>query len=201
MSTMQIINRPISELSVFQNNSRTHSPEQVAQIARSLQEFGWTNPLLIDETGRIVAGHGRLAAAVSLGMEEVPTITLTGLTDAQVRAYVIADNKLAENAGWDLDLLRLEIGALAEFGFDLNLLGFDEEVLSGLLEFVGPNGGLTDENDVPDVPEEPVAKLGDVWILGRHRIICGSSTEADIVARLLRGGGATLDGHRPALWG
>jgi DNA modification methylase len=184
---MQVVTRPISELSPYEKNSRTHSPGQIAQIARSLQEFGWTNPLLIDETGRIVAGHGRLAAAVSLGMEAVPTITLAGLTDAQIRAYVIADNKLAENAGWDLELLRLEVAELKDFGFDLQLLGYEEKELTELLEFVPPNGGLTDPDEVPEVPEEPVTKLGDVWLLGRHRLMCGDSTSGEAVGFLMAG--------------
>lgn len=181
----QVDYRPVSDLIPFARNSRTHSDEQVAQIAASIREFGWTNPLLIDEQGGVIAGHGRLLAARKLGQAEVPCIPLEGLTDAQKRALVIADNKLALNAGWDAELLSSEIAGLGEDGFDLSLLGFSEDELAGLL--VEKTEGLTDPDDVPEPPADPVSKLGDVWLLGKHRIVCGDSTDADTVAKCLNG--------------
>jgi DNA modification methylase len=160
-------------------NPRTHSPAQIAQIARSIAAFGWTNPILIDEHARIIAGHGRLAAAQQLGLAEVPTITLAGLTDAQVRALVIADNQLALNAGWDAELLQMELGELGADGFDLSLIGFSDDELASIL--ADRTDGLTDPDDVPDAPAEPVSVLGDVWLLGRHRLVCGDATsEVDV---------------------
>lgn len=200
MNKPQIEMLPLASLTVYDRNSRTHSPEQISQIANSLREFGFTNPVLIDSSGGIIAGHGRVKAAESIGMDVVPCIRLAHLSEAQKRAYIIADNKLAENAGWDLDVLRIEVGDLNRIGFDLGLLGFDEVALKDLLSFIEPNGGLTDENDVPDVPDEPTTKLGDVWQLGRHRIICGSCTDVDVVSLLLGGGKAALDGNRSPLW-
>ncbi len=177
--------RGVASLIPFARNSRTHSEAQIAQIAASIREFGWTNPLLIDEDGGIIAGHGRLLAARQLGHAEVPCIVLDGLTDAQKRALVIADNKLAMNAGWDADLLSSEIAGLGEDGFDLSLLGFSDDELAGLL--VDKTEGLTDPDAIPEAPAEPVTKLGDVWIMGKHRIVCGDSTDADTVAKCLNG--------------
>jgi len=175
--------RSVEGLIPYARNARTHSDEQVAQIAASIKEWGWTTPVLIDETGQIIAGHGRVMAARKLGLEEIPVMVASGWTEAQRRAYVLADNQLAANAGWDMDLLKVELGDLGEAGFDLDLIGFSGDMLAGLLE--EQTEGLTDEDAVPDVPAEPVTVLGDVWTLGRHRIICGSSTEADTVAKLL----------------
>jgi DNA modification methylase len=166
-------------------NPRTHSPAQIAQIARSITAFGWTNPILIDEHARIIAGHGRLAAAQQLGFSEVPTITLAGLSDAQVRALVIADNQLALNAGWDAELLQMELGELGADGFDLSLIGFSDDELAGIL--ADRTDGLTDPDDVPDAPAEPVSKLGDVWLLGRHRLVCGDATSEVDVSLCLSG--------------
>ncbi len=177
--------RATGELIPFARNSRTHSDEQVAQIAASIREFGWTNPILIDGDNGIIAGHGRLAAARKLGLNDVPVIVLDHLTDAQKRALVIADNKLALNAGWDNDLLSSEIEGLGEDGFDLSLLGFNEAELEALL--AKKTEGLTDPDDVPEVPAEPVSVLGDVWLLGKHRIVCGDCTDADVVAKALNG--------------
>ena len=177
--------RSTGDLIPFARNSRTHSDEQVAQIAASIREFGWTNPILVDGDNGIIAGHGRLAAARKLGMTEVPVIVLDHLTDAQKRALVIADNKLALNAGWDIDLLSSEIEGLGSDGFDLSLLGFNEAELAALL--VEKTEGLTDPDDIPEVPDEPVSVLGDVWVLGKHRIVCGDSTDADTVAKALNG--------------
>lgn len=176
--------RQVADLIPYAKNSRTHSDAQVAQIAASIREFGWTNPVLVDGEGGIVAGHGRVLAARKLKMAEVPTIEISHLTPAQRRAYVIADNKLAENAGWDTDLLKLELGALNDEGFDLSLMGFDLDELEKLLAPEGTDG-LTDPDDVPEAPVNPVAVAGDVWLLGRHRLVCGDSTSADDVAKAL----------------
>lgn len=175
--------RDIGDLLPYARNSRTHSDAQVAQIAASIREFGWTNPILVDTDGTIIAGHGRVMAARKLGEQQVPVITLGHMTDAQRRAYVIADNQLAMNAGWDAEMLKVEIAELADADFDLSLLGFDDKVLAGLT--AEETDGLTDPDEVPEVPVNPVSVLGDVWVLGNHRITCGSSTEADVVARLL----------------
>jgi len=168
--------RPES-LKPYENNSRTHSKEQVDQIVESIKEFGFTNPILIDEEGGIIAGHGRLEAAQRLSLEEVPTITLEGLTEAQKRAYVIADNRLALNAGWDIDTLTSELKSLQAEEFNLDVIGFDPDELAKMLaESVE---GQTDEDEVPEAPETPVTVEGDVWVLGRHRIICGDATNPD----------------------
>jgi len=183
---MQIEHRIVGDLIPYALNSRTHSEPQVTQIAASIREFGFTNPLLIDEQGGIIAGHGRLMAAKKLGMTEVPTITLLGLTTAQKKAYVIADNKLALNAGWDNDLLALELAELKGLDFDLDLTGFSAEEIAALVP-VEIAAGLTDEDAVPEVPEQPVTVLGDVWILGKHRLMCGDSTSIDAVDTLMDG--------------
>ena len=175
----------VAALIPYARNPRTHSDAQVAQIAASIREFGWTNPLLVDEAGTLIAGHGRLLAARQLGMTEVPAITLSHLSEAQKRALVIADNKLALNAGWDDELLRIELADLAELGFDLNLVGFDDFEIADIL--ADRNAGLTDPDDVPDVPAEPVSKLGDVWLLGRHRLVCGDATSEIDVSLCLAG--------------
>jgi len=167
-------------------NSRTHSEDQVNQIASSIKEFGFNNPVLIDEQNGIIAGHGRVLAAQKLGMEEVPTICLSHLSDAQRRAYVIADNKLAMNAGWDDDALQAEIDRLKDDDFDISLLGFDEEELDGIFDDE-PIEGLTDEDEVPEPPAEPKTVEGDIWILGNHRLMCGDSTSVDAVEKLMDG--------------
>ena len=177
--------RAIGALIPFARNSRTHSDEQVAQIAASIREFGWTNPILVDGENGIIAGHGRLAAARKLGLADVPVIVIDHLTDAQKRALVIADNKLALNAGWDFELLASEIEGLGEDGFDLSLLGFNEDELANLL--AEKTEGLVDPDDIPEAPANPVSVLGDVWLLGKHRIVCGDSTDADTVAKCLNG--------------
>ena len=183
---MQIIERKIEDLIPYVNNSRTHSDAQVAQIAASIKEFGWTNPILVDGDKGIIAGHGRLLAARKLGHTQVPTIELKHLTAAQRKAYVIADNQLALNAGWDTTLLTLELQELQKLDFDLELLGFDPKELDALLEPEQVEG-LTDEDAVPDVPEEPKTKLGDIYQLGNHRLMCGDSTSIDAVEKLLNG--------------
>jgi DNA modification methylase len=174
----------LTALAPAERNARTHSKEQIAQLVASISAFGWTNPILIDEDRAIIAGHGRLAAAKASGLSDVPTITLTGLSAAQKRALAIADNKLALNAGWDDDLLRLELGELGLEGFDLSLIGFSDLELKDIL--AERTEGLTDPDDAPDVAD-PITVLGDVWVLGRHRIVCGDSTDAMVVEKALNG--------------
>ena len=176
----------------YARNSRTHTDEQVAQIAGSIKEFGFTNPVLIDGEGGIIAGHGRVLAARKLDLAEVPCIKLDHLTEAQKRAYVIADNKLALNAGWDDEMLAIELGELGDLGFDLSLTGFSMDEIEELQAEPEPEEGLTDEDAVPEVQDDPVTKLGDVWLLGRHRVMCGDSTIIDDVDRLMGGNKADM---------
>lgn len=183
---MQIAQRKVEELIPYVKNSRTHSDAQVAQIAASIKEFGWTNPILVDGENGIIAGHGRLMAARKLGKSEVPVIELKGMTETQKRAYVIADNQLAMNAGWDTSLLSLELADLQSTGFDLDLLGFDPKELAKLLEPEEVEG-LTDEDAVPDVPVEPKTKPGDIYQLGKHRLMCGDSCSVDDMEKLCDG--------------
>jgi DNA modification methylase len=183
---MKITQRSVEDLIPYARNSRTHSDGQVAQIAASIKEFGWTNPILVDGESVVIAGHGRLLAARKLGHTEVPTIELGDLTETQKRAYVIADNRLALDAGWDDEMLRLELGELEELGFDLELTGFTLDEITALKP-VELEPGLTDEDAVPEVPEHPVTVLGDVWVLGKHRLMCGDSTSIDAVEKLMDG--------------
>ena len=175
----------VEDLIPYALNSRTHSDEQVAQLAASIREFGFTNPVLIDEKNNLIAGHGRLLAARKLKLEQVPAVVVTGLDDRKRRALVIADNKLALNAGWDEEALRVELEDLA--GDFSELMGFTDEELAKLLKGDDQTEGLTDEDAVPEVPEVPVTREGDVWILGRHRLMCGDSTSIDAVERLMDG--------------
>jgi DNA modification methylase len=184
---VKITVKKVSELIPYANNSRTHSDEQVAQIAASIKEFGWTNPILVDGTNGIIAGHGRLQAARKLGYTEVPTIELKDLTEAQRKAYIIADNKLALNAGWDNAALTAEFAQLEELGFDLELTGFSLDEIEALKP-IEVTEGLTDEDEAPPVPEEPKTKPGDIYQLGKHRLMCGDSTSIDAVDLLMDGG-------------
>ena len=187
---MKIETMPTGQLVPYARNARTHSDDQVAQIAASIAEFGFTNPILIGEDGVIIAGHGRLMAAQQLGLAEVPVIRLAHLTEIQRRALVIADNRIAENAGWDEGLLAAELSALQELSFDLDLIGFSDEDLAGLLgEITGemPGGAVEGEDDIPEPPAQPVSRPGDLWILGHHRLLCGNSTLATDVERVLDG--------------
>jgi DNA modification methylase len=186
MSEIRIDYVKVSDLIPYAANSRTHSDAQVAQIAASIREFGFTNPILINSEKTIIAGHGRLMAARKLGLEEVPAITLDHLSKAQQKALVIADNQLALNAGWDVDMLKAEIEDLNLEDFDLSLLGFDDKFLDGLLE-PEPTDGLTDEDAVPEAPETPITVQGDVWVLGNHRLMCGDSTSIDALEKLMDG--------------
>ena len=175
--------RAVASLVPYARNARTHSPDQVDQIAASIREFGWTIPVLVDEDGTLIAGHGRVMAAKKLGISDVPVMVAEGWSEAQRKAYVLADNKLALNAGWDNELLRVELEGLKELDFDISLTGFSgDELVSILAE---KTEGLTDPDQTPEPPAEPVTVLGDVWQLGNHRIICGDSTDADCIGKLL----------------
>ena len=176
--------RAIVDLVPYARNARTHSDAQVDQIAASMREWGWTNPILVDETGMIIAGHGRVMAARKLGITDAPVMVASGWTEAQKRAYVIADNKLALNANWDMASLRIEVDELGDLGFDLGLMGFDDTELAGLRL---DQSGLTDPDDVPPAPVNPVSRKGDLWICGNHRLLCGDSTIETDVTRLLAG--------------
>jgi hypothetical protein len=180
-----IVLRDTASLIPYANNSRTHTEARIAQIAASIKEFGFTNPVLLDGQSGIVAGHPRVLAAQLLKMMQVPCIELAYLTEAQRKAYVIADNKLALNAGWDEQLLAIELKGLGELGFDLGLTGFGELEFSAL--FAEKTNGLTDPDKAPEAPENPVSMSGDLWSLGKHRILCGDSTVANDVERVLGG--------------
>ena len=182
---MKIEERGIESLIPYVNNSRTHSDAQIAQIAASIKEFGWTNPILVDGDNGIIAGHGRTLAARKLGMTTVPVIELSGMSDLQRKAYIIADNKLAINAGWDDEVLALELAELQDAGYAMDLIGFDADELDKLLGV--ESEGLTDEDAVPEVPANPVTQQGDVWVLGKHRVMCGSSTVVTDMDKLCNG--------------
>jgi DNA modification methylase len=186
MDDLAIAWRPLGELIPYARNPRTHSDAQVAQIAASIREFGWTNPVLVDDANGIIAGHGRVLAARKLGLERVPVIELAHMTEAQKRAYVLADNQLALNAGWDDVLLRLELADLLGLGFDLGLIGFAEGELERLLAGEGRTG-LTEDDDAPALPEQAITRPGDLWTLGEHRLLCGDATVLADVERVLGG--------------
>lgn len=183
--SIQVEQRRVEDLIPYARNSRTHSDDQVAQIAASIREFGWTNPVLVDGAGGIIAGHGRLLAARKLGLAEAPCIVLDHLSETQKRALIIADNKLALNAGWDNEMLSLELQELAAEDFDMSLMGFSDDELASLT--ADKTEGLTDPDEIPETPAHPVTEFGDVWTLGKHRIVCGDSTDADVVAKCLNG--------------
>ena len=201
MNTLTVEYRKVEALIPYARNPRTHSDAQVAKIAASIVEFGWTNPILVDGTSGIIAGHGRLAAARKLGLDVVPVIELAHLTAAQKRALVIADNRLALDAGWDEELLTLELAELSEAGYDLALTGFEDTEIENLI--FGDESGkdadaeMDDEeqdaaDDVPDAPVAPVSRVGDVWAIGAHRLICGDATDRAVVATLMQGDTARL---------
>lgn len=184
----------VDRLQPYERNARTHSPEQVAKIAASITEFGFTNPILVDSADGIIAGHGRLMAAKDLSLSEVPVIVLDHLSDAQRRAYILADNRLALDAGWDNDTLAQELATLQNDGFDLELTGFSDEELADLLEGVDveqvdPQG---DPDEVGDPPTDPVTVPGDVWVMGKHRLMCGDSLSIDNARTLLGNSQADL---------
>ena len=181
------VTKNIQDLIEYDSNPREHAPEQIQQVAESIKEFGWTMPILIDETNEIIAGHGRLLAGKQLGIQKVPCIIAKGWSEEQKKAYCIADNKLTENSTWSKDLLKLNLTDLYDQEFDLRLTGFSEDELSGLLPDLNIVDGLTDEDDVPEVSEEPVTKNGDVWICGEHKVMCGDSTSINAVKKLIEG--------------
>jgi hypothetical protein len=211
MANLKIEYREVTSLTPYLNNARTHSDQQVHQLAASIKEFGFVNPILLDSNDVIIAGHGRLMAAMSLQMEKVPCVKVGYLSDRQVKALVLADNRIAMSAGWDFEKLSEELSSLAYSDFDLDLLGFDEQELDGLLkadadilpESFGPiseekenqkpqrteevGQGLTDDDAAPEEPIKPVSKRGDVWLLGDHRLMCGDSTDGSDVAILMVG--------------
>tara|TARA_R110000823_G_C15911199_1_gene497770 strand:+ start:188 stop:1453 length:1266 start_codon:yes stop_codon:yes gene_type:complete len=186
----RIEHTPIEDLVPYAANARTHSEDQVSQIAASIKEFGFNNPVLIDVDNGIIAGHGRVMAAMKLGLDLVPTVTLDHLSDAERRAYILADNRLALSAGWDEEILASELKRLDD-EIDLSLLGFDDDELARLLDLQSDEG-LTDEDDVPELPETPQTVEGDVWLLGRHRLMCGDSTIVDSVEKLMSGSKADM---------
>lgn len=200
IETLRVEYRKVETLIPFARNPRTHSDAQVAKLAASIVEFGWTNPVLVDGSQGIIAGHGRLAAARKLGLAEVPVIELGHLTLAQKRAYVIADNRLALDAGWDEEMLAIELAELSESGYDLTLTGFTNDEIEELLVDAEGGAGTDDSNDtsedaaddVPDAPVNPVSRSGDVWQLGAHRVICGDAADATVVTALMAGDTAVL---------
>ena len=177
--------RLIAGLIPYARNARTHTDAQVAQIAASIREWGWTNPVIVDEDGTLIAGHGRVLAARQLGIDSVPASIVTDWSEGKKRAYRLTDNVLALKAGWDDDLLRIELGDLAGLDFDLDLIGFSPDELGALM--APGTEGLTDPDEVPEPPAEPVSVLGDVWQLGRHRLVCGDSTTMESVDKALAG--------------
>jgi DNA modification methylase len=186
LGAKQIKWEAVDKLIPYAKNARTHSDEQVAQIAGSIKEFGFNNPILVDKDNSVIAGHGRLMAARKLGMDKVPIVELNHLTESQRKAYVLADNRIALNSGWDTSMLSLELQDLKD-DIDLSLLGFDPDELDALLNPIEETEGLTDEDAVPDVPDEPKTKLGNIYILGNHRLMCGDSTSIDAVDKLMDG--------------
>jgi DNA modification methylase len=193
MNALQVRAWPVEKLIPYARNARTHSAEQVAQIAASVAEFGFVNPVLIGPDNVIIAGHARLLAARKLGMTEVPVIVLDHLTETQRRALVLADNRLALNAGWDEEMLRVELASLEEDGFNLDLVGFSTEELEALLaEPEAEAAGNTDDDAVPDTPDAAVTVPGDVWLLGDHRLLCCDATQIEALEKVLAGGLADM---------
>lgn len=187
--TLQVVYKNPADLRPYDRNSRTHSSSQVEMIARSIQAYGFTNPILLAEDGTVIAGHGRLAASQRLELAEVPTITLKGLNETQIRALVLADNRIALDAGWDVDLLRMELADLRVDGFDLSLTGFSLEELDNLL---APPEDPRDPDDAPALPDDPASKVGDVYVMGPHRLVVGDATDVNVLGRVLDGAFADI---------
>jgi DNA modification methylase len=187
MKELKIEYKSIIDLQPYKNNARTHSDDQITQIVNSINRRGWTNPILIDGNNGIIAGHGRLLAAKKLGLDKVPAIDLGSLSDAEKAEYIIADNKIAENAGWDYQLLNVEFQLLEDAGIDPKVTGFSEEEINAICnpEIITP--GLVDDDEVPEAMPDPITKLSDVWILDKHRLICGDATMIDNVEKLMNG--------------
>jgi DNA modification methylase len=177
--------KSVEELIPYAKNARTHSENQVNQIAASITEFGFTNPILVDGAKGIIAGHGRLMAAKKLGLNQVPVVILDHLSEAQKRAYIIADNKLAENAGWDEEILANELHDLKEENFDLDLIGFEDQELEKLFTNLYESDENEGEENLPELEEKPISKIGDIWLLGDHKLICGDSTKLETYQSLL----------------
>jgi len=186
MDDLQVAWRPLAELIPYARNPRTHSDAQVAQIAASVREFGWTVPVLVDGANGIIAGHGRVLAARKLGLDRVPVIELAHMSETQKRAYVLADNQLALNAGWDEALLRLELADLKDLGVDLGLIGFGAGELERLLAGESKTG-LTEDDEAPALPEQAITQPGDLWVVGEHRLLCGDATVPADVERVMGG--------------
>lgn len=184
---LKVVYRAVSELIPYARNARTHSDEQVARIAASIKEFGWTNPILIDGSKGIIAGHGRVLAARKLGLEKVPTIELSGLTEAQKRAYILADNRLALDAGWDEEMLKLEFAELEKEGFELSKTGFGDEEIREMMADLDREVDGVEDVETPEPPKNPKTKRGEVWILGTHRLMCGDSTSVEDVQEVMGG--------------
>lgn len=188
VSDLKIEYLKVKTLTHYANNSRTHSHKQIEQIAHSIKEFGFVNPILIDENNGVIAGHGRLMACDSIVLKVVPCVRLKGLSEAQKKAYVIADNSLALNAEWDIETLKFEVDGLQELDFDIDLLGIDfEELDIDFDDLENEQDGLTDADNVPELKENPTSKIGDIWLLGEHRLMCGDSTNIDNVKLLMNG--------------
>ena len=182
---MQYETRKVADLIPYVNNARTHSDEQITQLASSIKEFGFINPVIIDDHNGLIAGHGRLMAAKKLGLDEVPVLVESHLTEAQKKAYILADNKLALNAGWDADLLKVELSELKDLGFDnLDTIGFSEDEIKDILN---TELEAVEDEGASEIPEEPKSQRGDIWILGEHRLMCGDSTSENDVKTLLQG--------------
>lgn len=184
---LKVVYRNVSELIPYARNARTHSDEQIERIANSIKEFGWTNPILIDGENGIIAGHGRILAARKLGIEKVPTIELSGLTEAQKRAYIIADNRLALDAGWDEDILKLEFAELEKEGFELSKTGFSDEEIREMMADLDREVDGVEDVETPEPPKNPKTKRGEIWILGTHRLMCGDSTSVEDVQEVMGG--------------
>jgi DNA modification methylase len=183
----QIETLDINSLIPYARNARTHSEAQIAQIAGSIKEFGFTNPILIDKDNGIIAGHGRVAAARKLNLSQVPCIRLEHLSETQRKAYILADNRIALNSGWEADLLSVEMAELKDLGINLESLGFDSDEIDALLNKIEPTAGLTDEDEAPEVQEQAITKLGDIWVMGNHRLMCGDSTNIQAMETLTGG--------------
>ena len=195
MPSLQIDYRPIESLTPYGRNARTHSAEQVAQIAASIKEFGFNNPVLVDGHRGVIAGHGRILAARKLDMAQLPVIELAHLTETQKRAFILTENKLTERAGWDNELLSLELADLQEAGFDLELTGFDDGEIQSLLgtgDDVVADEAYGDADELPELPVTPVSKTGDIWHIGEHRLICGDAADPAVIAALMEAERAAL---------
>jgi hypothetical protein len=184
---------PISDLAINPRNARTHSPRQIQEIAHSIEKFGFNNPVLIDERNQIIAGHGRVEAAKLLGRERVPTLRIGHLSDQDKRAFILADNRLAEKAGWDPEILAIELQGLIELNFDVELIGFSIPEVEMILDAASPPANNTADDEIPDVaPNRIISKPNDLWILGEHRLICGDARRRESFAALLSGKAAQL---------